>query len=590
MVSSRTVRIRCSTRGALILFAIAGVGLASLSGLVGGARTAFARESMVREVATRSDSVRDTIAARLDAGHWPLAMSDRQREIVRALYATDASAPLWIDGSRLHRRASTLVDAIGEAHREGLRLETYPIDTLRATLSALNAAVRPTVAQLAAADIVLTATYVALGDDLLTGQVDPRAATQAWHIDPHVTDVGPALARALGAESFASGLATLRPADPEYETLRAALAHYRDLARQGGWQETPGGATIRPGDTTSVRRLERLAARLGVEDFLDSADRRAPVVPLMPDSGMRAAPDSARAVYAAPLVGAVADFQAGHGLVVDSIVGPNTLAALNRPAEYRTRQIAANLERHRWLPRSLGSRYILVNVPAFRLTAFEGGRQVLAMKVVVGAEYGGRSTPVFSDSMSYVVFRPYWNVPQSIASGELWPRQRRDPGYFARSGYEVADASWGRYVRQKPGSDNALGLVKFIFPNDFAIYLHDTPADELFREDVRAASHGCIRVERPAELARYVLGWDLARIEDAMQRGPDDQRVDLDRMLPVYIVYFTTFTREGKLRFANDIYDRDDAIVSMIRGAAFPSDSMIRAAADVSRLAHELSR
>ena len=563
-----------------------------LSGDAGGAKSAFAREPLTeastsRESMIRRDSVHDTIAAHLTSGRWPLVVSDRQRELIQALYAAHTSAPLWIDGSRLRPRASTLVDAIREAHAEGLRLEAYPLDTLLAALSALKAAVRPTVTQLATADIILTAAYAALGADLLTGQVDPRAATQAWHIDPRTTDVGAALVLALAADQFAVGLASLRPVDGEYEALRTALARYRALAQRGGWEEVPGGSVIRPGDTTSLGRLNRLAARLAAEGFLDEANH---VAPLVPDSGAPAHPASARAVYVAPLVDAVAAFQAGHGLVVDSIVGPNTLAALNRPAEYRTRQIAANLERHRWLPRSLGSRYVLVNVPAFRLAAFDSGRQVLTMKVIVGAEYGGRSTPVFSDSMSHVVFRPYWNVPQGIAARELWPQQRRDPGYFARNGFEVATESWGRYVRQTPGPENALGLVKFIFPNDFAIYLHDTPADALFEEDVRAASHGCIRVERPADLARYVLGWDLTRIHDAMQRGPDDQRIDLDRKLPVFIVYFTTFMHEGRLRFANDIYDRDDALVRVISGAAFPSDSARRRADEVSRLARELAR
>ena len=589
---SRRTRWRFPTRRGTLVCAIVAVMVVSLWGLAGTARSALAREPVMRERIMRErimrrDSIGDAIAARLTSGRWPLALSSRQRSLVRALYAAGAGAPLWTDGSGLQGRALTLVNAISDAHTEGLRPDSYPIDTLRAALSALNTASQPTVAQLAGTDIILTAAYAALGDDLLTGQVDPDQATRAWHIDPQETEVEQALASALGAESFDRGLAALRPADGEYEALRSALARYRALARQGGWRETPGGRVIRPGDTASLVRLERLAARLGIEDFLTSPAR---ITSLPPDTGTRAPSPSPSAVYAAPLTGAVAAFQAGHGLVVDSIVGPNTLAALNRPAEYRARQIAANLERHRWLPRSLGSRYVVVNVPAFRLAAFDSGRQVLTMKVIVGAEYGGRSTPVFSDSMSYVVFRPYWNVPQSIASTELWPSQRRDPGYLARHGFEVAQESWGRYVRQKPGPENALGLVKFIFPNDFAIYLHDTPADALFEEDVRAASHGCIRVERPAELAQYVLGWDLARIHEAMQRGPDDQRVHLDRKLPVYIVYFTTFTREGTLRFANDIYDRDDALVRAISGAAFPSDSTLRRAAELGRLARELAR
>lgn len=182
------------------------------------------------------------------------------------------------------------------------------------------------------------------------------------------------------------------------------------------------------------------------------------------------------------------------------------------------------------------------------------------MKVVVGAEYNGRTTPAVSTFMSYVIFRPYWNVPEGIAGRELWPKQRRDESEFSRNGSEVVRASWGTYVRKKPAPDNALGQVKLIIPNDYAIYLHDTPSQALFKESVRAFSHGCIRVEHPDLLAEFVLGakgWDLDRVRDAMADGADDQRVNLDQKLPVYIVYFTAFIRDGMLQFGNDIYARE---------------------------------
>ena len=181
-------------------------------------------------------------------------------------------------------------------------------------------------------------------------------------------------------------------------------------------------------------------------------------------------------VYDRAIAGAVASYQERHGLKVDSVLGTNTLASLNRPAEFRLRQIVANLERQRWLPRERGNRFVVVNIPSFRLRAYDGGREVLSMKVVVGAEYDARATPVFSDSMEYIVFRPYWNVPQGIASRELWPKQRRDSTYFRRNGYEVVHANWGTYVRQKPAVANALGQAKFIFPNDHSIYLDDPSA------------------------------------------------------------------------------------------------------------------
>jgi murein L,D-transpeptidase YcbB/YkuD len=212
-------------------------------------------------------------------------------------------------------------------------------------------------------------------------------------------------------------------------------------------------------------------------------------------------------------------------------------------------------------------------VPAFRLDAYEGGKSVLDMKVIVGAEYEERATPAFSDSMSYVEFAPYWNVPKEIAENELWPKLEEDPSYFERNDYETVERNGETFVRQRPGEKNALGEVKFMFPNALNIYLHDTPEDALFKEDVRAFSHGCIRVEQPAELAEYVLAyndaWTPSRIRDALQG--ENRQVPLERKIPVYIVYFTTFVRDGTLHFGNDIYDRDSELVDLVKRSAVPT-------------------
>ena len=235
-------------------------------------------------------------------------------------------------------------------------------------------------------------------------------------------------------------------------------------------------------------------------------------------------------------------------------------------------QIAANLERFRWLPRSLGERYILVNVPAFELTAYDSGKAALQMKVIVGKDYQGKATPVFSDSMEYVVFRPYWIVTDSIAAKEIYPKAEADPGYLERNNYEIVSIEHRQRVRQKPGDKNSLGLVKFIFPNDFNIYLHDTPQGELFEKDVRAFSHGCIRLQHPDQLAQFVLGWPMDSVHHEMEQGRDDHRVNLKRKIPVYIVYFTTYLRDGELYFGNDLYGRDEKLVQSIASAA-QSDS-----------------
>jgi murein L,D-transpeptidase YcbB/YkuD len=245
-------------------------------------------------------------------------------------------------------------------------------------------------------------------------------------------------------------------------------------------------------------------------------------------------------------------------------------------------EIAANMERYRWLPRSFGSRYIFVNVPAFKLEAFDTGQKVLEMKVIVGQEYQNRATPVFADSMETVVFRPYWDVPPSIAEKEIFPKGQ---AYMARENMETYHQGGRLAVRQRPGPKNALGFVKFLFPNDFNIYLHDTPNHELFEKDVRAFSHGCIRLEKPDELAEWVLGWPADRVEQAMKDGPDSKGVRLPKKIPVYITYFTAYINNGQLNFGNDLYGRDDKLVDVVMPGAMPSKPVVDAIEALRRIA-----
>ena len=207
-------------------------------------------------------------------------------------------------------------------------------------------------------------------------------------------------------------------------------------------------------------------------------------------------------------------------------------------------------------------------MPAFRLEAWDQGKKALDMKVIVGAEYEDRRTAVFSDTMTTVVFRPYWFVTDDIANKELWPKAQADPGYLAANNYETFQEGGQTRIRQTPGEENSLGLVKFLFPNAYNIYLHDTPNRELFGKDVRAFSHGCIRVEKPAELAQWVLGWDAARVQAAMTGDKDNVETKVPQRVPVYITYFTVYTQDGQLRFGNDLYDRDAQMIQALTAEA----------------------
>lgn len=522
------------------------------------------------------DQVKHAIDVRLAASPPASVSADRWHH-VHTVYRTFAGSPLWLrENGTDPQRAPALIDALTDATNDALDFDDIPLADLQRALAALKQTKQPTAEQLADADVLLTSAYVTLGEDLLTGQLDPRKMSQAWHINPQEEHVDSALVRSLRNDSLAASIAAMRPQDPGYEGLRKALATYRGIVSRGGWPTVPAGRALKPGQTDSPQRLQALRARLAAEGLI-AGDSSA--------TATAAAAGGSRAVYDRQLAGALAEFQARHAIGVDSVLGSETVDALNKPADYRLGQIAANLERYRWMPRSFGSRYIIVNVPAFRLEAYDSGQKALDMKVIVGAEYEGRRTPVFSDYMQYVVFRPYWLVTDSIAAKEIWPKVDADPGYLDRNNYQVYDDHGTRRIRQLPGPKNSLGLVKFMFPNDFNIYLHDTPEDQLFEKDVRAFSHGCIRLEKPAQLASWVLGWPMDRVQRQMQDGPDNRQVDLPHNIPVYIVYFTAYMRDGQLYFGNDLYERDDAMVQAVSAGASPSAATLQSLQSLKQLA-----
>lgn len=534
----------------------------------------------VRDVPVKA--IQGAIAARLERGDRPKGLDVRDWRRVLRLYETYANRPLWLETDGDSERADQLIDALATVHEHGLRGELYPLEELAAALRPIDKARHPTPEQLAQADVMLTSIYVALGEDLLTGQVDPDAVAQEWRIDPQTSDVDSLLARTLRGQPLSRAIERMRPQDEQYDLLRRELKRYRELAASGGWGRVPEGKALKPGERAPAARLAALRGRLAAEGFTDRAPREAAAG----DTAKRARVVAGTGVYDRELAGAVAAFQARHGIVVDSILGPGTVASMNVPVEHRVGQIMANLERYRWLPRSLGDRYIYVNVPAFHLDAYDEGRRALSMKVIVGSEYEDRATPAFADSMRYIEFAPYWNVPKEIAEKEIWPKVDADPGYLERNDYELVEENGETRIRQKPGEKNALGRVKFMFPNPLDIYLHDTPEHALFEQDVRAFSHGCIRVEKPVELAEYALagkpGWTRERIEQAM--AGENQQVALARKIPIYIVYFTTFVRDGKLYFGNDIYERDDELARTVERSALPTPRAVRLLAELREL------
>jgi murein L,D-transpeptidase YcbB/YkuD len=513
------------------------------------------------------DALRAAVKQRLE-GERPSAVGQEAWEHTRRLYQRFGQTPLWlVDDGLAKDRAGALTNTALNASQDGLKIDDYPIGDLANAITALRRTPKPTAEQYAEADVLLTATYAALGEDYLSGQVDPKSISQSWHIDPQDENVDSALVRTLTKQPLDKSIAAMRPQDPEYAGLQKELARYRDVVNKGGFPKVPAGKALKRGDADSPQRIAALRARLAAEG-----------INVAGDSG------TARAVFDANLAAGIAQFQAHHGIAVDSALGSETLNALNVPAAYRLGQIAANLERDRWMPRSLGQRYILVNVPAFQLTAYDSGKKALEMKVIVGQEYEDKATPVFADSMETVVFRPYWLITPDIQAKETEPKIASDPNYLAANNLEYYKDGGATRIRQKPGPQNSLGLVKFLFPNDYNIYLHDTPQKELFDKDVRAFSHGCIRVEKPVELASWVLGWDQAKVTQ-YEQGQDNNAVKLPHKLPVYIEYATAYVRDGQLYFGNDLYHRDDQLVKAMADGAIPSPRAVQALEALKRIA-----
>jgi murein L,D-transpeptidase YcbB/YkuD len=524
-------------------------------------------------------TLRSAVQQRLGAKQ-PGPVGDEAWQHTKRLYTRFQQSPLWFEKGGLDKdRVEALTTALLNATSDGLRIDDYPIAELARAVAAVREAKQPTPEQLADADVLLTTAYVSLGEDLLVGQVSPKSVGQAWHIDARDENVDSALVRTLVKQPLAKAINAMRPADEEYAALQKELTRYRELVGKGGWKPIPTGKALKRGQSDTPARIAALRARLEAEGISVPA----PSTPAQ--NGSSAA--TAGAAFDDGLAAAIATFQARHAINVDSALGKETLDALNVPAEYRLGQIAANLERHRWMPRTLGSRYIYVNVPAFHLTAYDKGEPALEMKVIVGEEYEDKATPVFSDSMETVVFRPYWNVTPDIQAKEIEPKVASNPGYLAENDMEYWNDGGARRIRQRPGPKNSLGFVKFLFPNDFNIYLHDTPAPELFDKDVRAFSHGCIRVEKPAELAQWALGWDGARVEQAMREGGDNRSVKLPKKIPVYIAYGTAYLRDGQLYFGNDLYHRDDQLVKAVAEGAVVSSRAVAAIEELKRVATE---
>jgi murein L,D-transpeptidase YcbB/YkuD len=486
---------------------------------------------------------------------------------------------VWVGADGLRPLGEDLLRAIQDASANGLHTEAYRLPPcengwIRAT--ALDGRIDPTrLATSMRLDMAFTASLLRYVSHLHHGRIAPQTLDRKWIFDPPHSrrNFADELAAAVNTGRLTEYLNSLPPRQPAYGRLRTALAAYEQIRSNGGWERLDSGPSIRRGD--SDPRVPALRSRLILEgDLAASAS----------EAGQH---------YDRALETAVLRFQYRHGLTPDGVVGKRTLAALNVPVEARIRQLRLNMERWRWYPDSFGERYVWVNIPDFKLTVMERDWAVQRMRAIVGRTK--RQTPNLSGRMTYLEFNPYWNVPGKIARKDILPKIMKDPAYLIRQGFKVFDSwkqdaaalnpegiAWNQVskkhfpfrLRQEPSALNALGQVKFMFPNKQSVYIHDTPGKSLFQRDRRNFSSGCVRVESPLVLARYLLHgqrWDQARLEDTLGSG-ERKTVVLKNPIPVHLVYFTAWIDEsGKVNFREDVYGRDRQLDRAINQRSKPT-------------------
>ena len=523
---------------------------------------------------------------------WP-NFNDLHGAII-TFYTPAAFAPAWTSGGRPTPQALALIDAFRQAGTKGLDPEDYDASRWATRIAKLApAAAAPADDDVDRFDLAMTVCAMRYISTLSIGRVNPHQVKFGVTIGAQHYDLaGFVREQVIGAGDLNAVIATVEPHYDGYGRAENALATYVKLAAQGdGPPLPPVRKSVHPGDKYPA--VAQLIARLR----------------LLGDLAPETVIPANQTDYTGAPVDAVKHFQTRHGLDPDGILGNGTIAAINTPLSQRVRQLEYTLERYRWIPPGFARPPILVNLPEFILrTMRRQPAPFLRMRVIVGKAYR-KQTPVFAGNMQYVIFRPYWNVPPSIQRAEMVPKLRRDRNYLAANDFEVVDGNQvvtdgtvsdeifeqlrdgSLSIRQKPGPKNALGLVKFIFPNSYNVYLHSTPVPELFAKARRDFSHGCIRVQEPLALAVWVLrddpAWTQDKIEAAMN-GDQTIQVNLAKPIPVLILYSTAVVEpEGEVRFFDDIYHYDSELADeLAHGYPYPSAASVEVGRQIRHGSH----
>ncbi len=532
-------------------------------------------------IAWAEDALAAEIQTLLQSGRHPQLHWGRFSDVAKTLEQlySPAYAPVWFRDGKATVQARAILESLAGADDLGLNASDYDVEWLGQQLQApeLKADNPRTVA---AFDVGLSIAVTRFVTNVSSGRINPRTVGFGLNVEPRRLDVSKRVREIAQSPQAKALVATLEPQFPMYRPLKEALLRYRQLAKELPHVRFGFPAKFTPGMShKDVPALRKLLLAVGDLKSIDPAV----------ESSELYDPDLAKAVKA---------FQIRHGLGDDAVIGKGTLARLSTPIADRLKQIQIGLERMRWLPSDVRGHYLIVNIPSYRLYGARAGDGIghydLSMNVVVGQAIDGRNTPVFHSDMSMVTFRPYWNVPEGIAAKELVPDILKNPKYLQKHAMEIVPnfslqatplepspsnlqrvAAGALKIRQRPGGENALGLVKFSFPNTNNVYLHSTPSKGLFNRDRRDFSHGCIRVQDPEKLAEWVLAdngdWPPERIKDYME-GEATKTITLKKPIPVYILYSTVMAEpDGTISFFEDIYGHDRTLqVLLARGFPYP--------------------
>ncbi len=490
---------------------------------------------------------------------------------IASTHVAAEDALLWFLDGLPTAEAHQAVEILAQATSEGLDPADYEAESLAMGINNASATGRLPSARIEQLDQTLTSAMQRYLSDLHSGRITPEQVRADYSAPTDKFDAASYLRNALSVGKLAEYSRNAVPASPFYDNLRQALARYRPLQQHPAWQ-----APLPP---LPGKKLEAGQSYAGVALL---AHRLQALGDLAPDA-------TANGLYDARLAQAVRAFQQRHGLVADGVIGAKTLEQLQITPAQRVGQITLNMERLRWTPIYRQQRMIHVNIPEFALRAFEGsprGMELMFYSRIIVGNAGKTRTPLFDETMRFIEFSPYWNVPRSIARGETIPKLRRDPAYFYEQGFEFVGNNRAidrnlshanieavlrgeQRIRQRPGPENALGKIKFIFPNQEHIYMHDTPAKQLFTHERRDFSHGCIRIQYPFELAKFVLrddpAWDETRITEAMDKG-ESRTIRLREPIPVVLAYQTVMVaNDERIYFFPDIYGYDQLLENALR-------------------------